>query len=131
MKVGCSAGEGPTHQRVGLVRGTSDQALPKTPAGNSEEAGRISRWETAWPSPCGDLGDVLFMPFDPEKVKVDTRYRDPRRADCKHLYALLDHNLESVKPGLYTVELPDYGVKVRLTTTDRTGRVRYGDHSFL
>ena len=83
---------------------------------------------------CGDLGDVLFMPFDPAKVKEDKRYRGPRRDDCKHLYALLDHELESVKPGLYTVELPDYGVKVRLTTTDRTGLHEYtftGDESAI
>lgn len=83
---------------------------------------------------CGDLGDVLFMPFDPTKVKEDTRYRGPRKAECKHLYALLDHSLESVKPGLYTVELPDYGVKVRLTTTDRTGLHEYtftGDQSAI
>lgn len=74
---------------------------------------------------CGDLGDILFMPFAPGKEKIDNRYLDSREADCKHLFARLDHNLESVKPGLYTVELPDYGVNVRLTTTDRTGLHEY------
>ena len=74
---------------------------------------------------CGDLGDILFMPFSPGKEKVEVRHLGSRRADCKHLYAALDHNLESVKPGLYTVQLPDYGVNVRLTTTDRAGLHEY------
>ena len=74
---------------------------------------------------CGDLGDILFMPFSPGKEKIEVRHLGSRRADCKHLYAALDHNLESVKPGLYTVQLPDYGVNVRLTTTDRAGLHEY------
>ena len=74
---------------------------------------------------CSDLGDVLFMPYNPEKAKFDKRHRAPRRADVNHLYATLDHSLESVNPGLYTVQLPDYGVNVRLTTTERTGLHEY------
>ena len=83
---------------------------------------------------CGDLGDILFMPYDPAKAKYDTSRAHSRRADATHVYATLDHNLESVKPGLYTVELPDYGVKVRLTTTERAGLHEYtftGDASAI
>ena len=83
---------------------------------------------------CSDLGDILFMPYNPEKAKFDKRYRDPRQADVNHLYATLDHSLECVKPGLYTVQLPDYGVNVRLTTTERTGLHEYtftGDNSAI
>ncbi|MBE6302664.1 MAG: glycoside hydrolase family 92 protein [Bacteroidales bacterium] len=83
---------------------------------------------------CSDLGDILFMPYNPEKAKFDKRHRAPRQADVNHLYATLDHSLECVKPGLYTVQLPDYGVNVRLTTTERTGLHEYtftGDNSAI
>ena len=83
---------------------------------------------------CGDLGDVLFMPYNPSKAKFDSQWMKSRQAEAKHLYAALDHELESVKPGLYTVELPDYGVKVRLTATERAGLHEYtftGDQSAI
>ena len=83
---------------------------------------------------CGDLGDILVMPDDPAKAKVETGWSDSRRDSSKHVYASLDHKLEQVKPGFYSVELPDYGVKVRLTATDRTGLHEYtftGDESAI
>ena len=83
---------------------------------------------------CGDLGDILVMPYDPAKAKVETGWSDSRRDSSKHVYASLDHGLEQVKPGFYSVELPDYGVKVRLTATDRTGLHEYtftGDESAI
>ena len=83
---------------------------------------------------CGDLGDILVMPYDPAKAKVETGWSDSRRSDAKHIYASLDHSLEQVKPGFYSVELPDYGVKVRLTTTERSGLHEYtftGDESAI
>lgn len=83
---------------------------------------------------CGDLGDILVMPYDPAKAKVETGWSDTRRNNAKHIYASLDHGLEQVKPGFYSVELPDYGVKVRLTATDRAGLHEYtftGDESAI
>ena len=63
----------------------------------------------------GDRGDILLMPFDPEKKKEING----------HIYALLDHRLERVRPGEYAVSLPDYGVDVRLSATERVGMHEY------
>ena len=72
----------------------------------------------------GDLGDVMIMPFDPSK----RQYTD----DPRHIFARLDHSKEVVEPGFYSVELPEYGVKVRLTAGNYTGYHEYtfsGDSS--
>lgn len=80
----------------------------------------------------GDLGDVLLMPYDPAKVKYDTSWAKRKNADATHIYALLDHSKEEVRPGFYSLEMPDYGVTARLAATDRTGIHEYtftGDRS--
>ena len=63
----------------------------------------------------GDRGDILLMPFDPERTK---------RTEG-HIYARLDHRLEKVSPAEYTVSLPDYGINVRLCATSRVGLHEY------
>lgn len=73
----------------------------------------------------GDLGDVMFMPYDPSKTKYDTSWAKRKNADATHIYSLLDHDLESVRPGFYSLEMPDYGVSVRLSATQRTGLHEY------
>ena len=73
----------------------------------------------------GDRGDVLLMPFDPAKTKRTKGWVNQKRDSIGHIYARLDHSLETVRPGEYTVALPDYGIKVRLTATERVGLHEY------
>ncbi len=64
----------------------------------------------------GDLSDVLFMPYDPARVKLDTTGR---------IYADLKHENESIRPGYYSIDMQDYGIKAELTATPRVGYHRY------
>ncbi|MCD8313402.1 MAG: GH92 family glycosyl hydrolase, partial [Bacteroidales bacterium] len=65
----------------------------------------------------GELGDVLLMPYDPATpVMIEERGR---------VYAGLDHSLETVRPGYYSLDMPDYGVRAELTATERVGLHRY------
>ncbi len=65
----------------------------------------------------GDLGDILLMPYNPiVPLKVE---------ESGHIYASLDHSLETVRPGYYSVEMPDYEVRAELTATERVGCHRY------
>ncbi len=64
----------------------------------------------------GELGDVLVMPLDLSK---------PLKYEDGHVYATLDHALETVKPGAYALEMPDYGVKAELSSGLRVGYHRY------
>lgn len=64
----------------------------------------------------GDLGDILFLPFNPSKRKF---------TPDGHLYGHLDHSLERVEPGYYALNLPDLGVDVRLTAGTYTGYHEY------
>ena len=73
----------------------------------------------------GDRGDVLLMPFDPARVKRTKGWVNQKRDSIGHIYARLDHSLETVRPGEYTVALPDYGIKVRLFATERVGLHEY------
>jgi len=80
----------------------------------------------------GDLGDIVLMPYDPSKVRYACEYMPRKKAEAKHVYAYLDHAREVVRPGFYSLEMPDYGVNVRLSATDRTGIHEYtfsGDES--
>lgn len=80
----------------------------------------------------GDLGDVVLMPYDPAKVIYSSEYMPRKKAEAKHVYARLDHDKEQVAPGFYSLEMPDYGINVRLSATDRTGIHEYtftGDES--
>lgn len=73
----------------------------------------------------GDLGDILLMPYDPAKAIYSSEYMPRKKAVATHVYAHLDHSLEKVSPGFYSLEMPDYGVNVRLTATERTGLHEY------
>ncbi len=80
----------------------------------------------------GDLGDVVFMPYDPSRTIYSSEYMPRKKAEARHVYAHLDHAKEVVTPGYYSLEMPDYGVNVRLTATERTGIHEYtftGDES--
>lgn len=80
----------------------------------------------------GDLGDVVLMPYDPTKAIYSSEYMPRKKAEAKHVYARLDHGKEQVVPGFYSLEMPDYGINVRLSATDRTGIHEYtftGDES--
>lgn len=80
----------------------------------------------------GDLGDVVLMPYDPAKAIYSSEYMPRKKAEAKHVYARLDHGKEQVVPGFYSLEMPDYGINVRLSATDRTGIHEYtftGDES--
>lgn len=81
----------------------------------------------------GDLGDVMLLPFDPARRQyTDALYDQNAGTSPRHLYARLDHNLEKVEPGFYSLEMPDYGVNVRLTAGTFTGYHEYtfsGDES--
>ena len=73
----------------------------------------------------GDLGDILLMPFDDARTLRTKGYVSNKKREVGHIYAPLDHSLESVRPGLYCVQLPAYGVKARLTATERVGLHEY------
>jgi len=73
----------------------------------------------------GDLGDVLFMPYDPARTLRTKDYVNQKKREIGHIYAGLSHELETVRPGFYSVELPDYGVNVRLSATERVGIHEY------
>ncbi|MGM9753127.1 MAG: GH92 family glycosyl hydrolase [Candidatus Cryptobacteroides sp.] len=73
----------------------------------------------------GDLGDVLLLPFDPSSTLRTVGWVHHKKKDVGHIYAPLDHSKESVKPGAYSLDLDAYGVKVRLTATERVGFHEY------
>ena len=64
----------------------------------------------------GDLGDILFMPYDPDR---------PLRDTTGHVFAPLDHAQETVMPGYYSIEMDEYGLKAEMTATERAGLHRY------
>lgn len=68
-----------------------------------------------------DLGDVLFMPFTGE-AKIDSGMPDAPDTGYRSRFS---HEQESAEPGYYSVDLLDYGIKVELTATKRTGFHRY------
>ena len=59
-----------------------------------------------------DLGDVLMLPYSGTKIRSEYRTSMDKRTEIAH-------------PGYYSVLLPDEGVKVELTATQRTGIQRY------
>jgi len=73
----------------------------------------------------GDLGDVVLMPYDPANVRFSSEYMPRKKAEATHVYGYLDHANEQVRPGFYSLEMPEYGVNVRLTATERTGIHEY------
>lgn len=73
----------------------------------------------------GDLGDVVLMPYDPANVRFASEYMPRKKTEATHVYGYLDHAKEQVRPGFYSLEMPEYGVNVRLTATERTGIHEY------
>ncbi|SNY95494.1 GH92 family glycosyl hydrolase [Flagellimonas pacifica] len=68
-----------------------------------------------------DLGDILFMPTT---GKIQTSPGTVENPDSGYR-SRFNHKNESAEPGYYSVLLDDYGIKVELTTTLRTGLHRY------
>ena len=64
-----------------------------------------------------DLGDILLMPMT-GKVKLN-----PGRAEHTEegYRSRFNHDTEKTAPGYYEVMLEDYGIRVQLTATQRTG----------
>lgn len=82
----------------------------------------------------GDLGDVVLMPYDPAKPRYSSEFMGRKGAVATHVYGYLDHAREQVTPGFYSLEMPEYGINVRLSATDRTGIHEYtftGDESAI
>jgi len=59
-----------------------------------------------------DLGDVLMLPYSGTKIRSEYRTR-------------MDKKSEMAVPGYYSISLPDEGVVVELTATQRCGIQRY------
>lgn len=70
----------------------------------------------------GEGGDILIFPYDATR---------PQRMEQDRPYTLLDHSLESVAPGRYTLEMQENGLTAELTATARTGLHRYTASSAL
>lgn len=64
----------------------------------------------------GDLYDFSFMP-------VTFPYKEA--AGDLGIHSKFSHDEEGAEPGYYWVNLKDYGIKVELTSTERTGIQRY------
>ncbi|MCR5003956.1 MAG: hypothetical protein K5984_06270, partial [Bacteroidales bacterium] len=73
----------------------------------------------------GDLGDILLMPIDEQKIKRGKQYLNNKKREVGHIYATLDHDKEEVRPGFYSLEIPDYGVKARISATKRVAIHEY------
>lgn len=69
---------------------------------------------------CADLGDILLMPYTGE-VRTARGEQDNIEGTASSYYK---HANEAVSPGYYSL-LMDNGVKVELTTTERTALHRY------
>jgi predicted alpha-1,2-mannosidase len=69
----------------------------------------------------GDLGDILIMPYT-GNIKTDKG----TQADSQSGYASrYSHQTEKVRPGYYSVQLDNYGIKAELTATERAGFHQY------
>lgn len=80
----------------------------------------------------GDLGDIVLMPFDPDRRQYTSMYMTRKGQEARHIYAHLDHAREELAPGYYRVDLDDYGIRAEMTATARTAIHRYtfsGDES--
>lgn len=69
----------------------------------------------------GDLGDVLIMPYMGD-IKLDKGIETERFSGYSSLYS---HKNEVAEVGYYSVKLDDYGIKVELSASERTGIHRY------
>jgi len=69
---------------------------------------------------CSDLGDVLLMPYV-GKIRTSRGEQDNIQGSASSYYK---HSNEKVAPGYYSL-LMDNGVKVELTSTERTALHHY------
>lgn len=65
----------------------------------------------------GDMQDICFMPLSQARLTDERTY--------PQLETTLDHGQEHVEPGYYSLHLPDDGIRVELTATERCGLHRY------
>ena len=68
-----------------------------------------------------DLGDILIMPTT-GPLKLNPGTADNPDGGFRSRFS---HSTESARPGLYQVTLDDYGIKARLTATERVGIHEY------
>ncbi|WP_051238686.1 GH92 family glycosyl hydrolase [Gaetbulibacter saemankumensis] len=66
----------------------------------------------------GDLYDILVMP-------TNSRFSNRIEANNYKPFSSFSHDKESASPGFYDVELLDFGIKVELFATERTGIHKY------
>lgn len=69
----------------------------------------------------GDLGDVLIMPYTGAIRTTRGTQEDPVSGYGSHY----THRHESVRPGYYSVQLEDYGIRAELTASERVGFHKY------
>jgi len=66
----------------------------------------------------GDMYDILVMP-------TNSRFSKKIKDNNFKPFSKFSHEQEAAAPGYYTVDLLDYGIKVALTATPRTGIHKY------
>ncbi|MFV0540406.1 MAG: GH92 family glycosyl hydrolase [Aestuariibaculum sp.] len=66
----------------------------------------------------GDLYDILVMP-------TNSRFSERIEVNNFKPFSRFSHKKERASPGYYQVDLLDYGIKVELTATERTGIHKY------
>ena len=66
----------------------------------------------------GDMQDICVMPISGTKWSFPNRYPN-------NLQARYDHAGETAEPGYYSLQLPDEGIRVEFTATERCGVHRY------
>ena len=70
---------------------------------------------------CPDMGDIMLMPVT-GNVSFDRGDEDDTSTGYRSAFS---HDTEEAQPGYYKVRLDDYGIKVELTATTRTGFHKY------
>lgn len=68
-----------------------------------------------------DYGDLLVVPQSGKKAKLQGKYIDPKNGYGSRF----SHNEEKARAGYYEVYLKDEDIKVRLTSSDRSGIHEY------
>ena len=66
----------------------------------------------------GDMLDVLVMP-------TNSKFNKRIKENNFKPFSSFSHDKETASPGYYSVDLLDYGIKVELTATERTGMHKY------
>ena len=69
----------------------------------------------------GDFGNLLTTPANGEFHPVRGRVEDPDNG----YRSRISHDTEQASPGYYAITLEDYGVRAEMTSTQRTGVLRF------